>query len=121
MWSHRLCSPPSAANTIYGSTSTERVDASGGGGSGAGDYGDRLQASLDVPLNGFAQEIDAHTEGLVNGDESNGIVTEAEERGGFGGGHVRFNGAVEDAAANACLVGGQFGFTGHAEAHEVCR
>jgi len=99
----------------------EGVDAAGGGGSGAGDNGKGLKASFDVELDSLAQIGGAHAEGVVDWDETDGIVTEAEECGGLGSGHVGFRGAVDDAATRPGLIGGRFGLARHAKGHEVCR
>jgi hypothetical protein len=99
----------------------EWVDAAGGGGSGTRNDGNGLEAGVDVALYGLAQIVRAHTEGAVDGDEADGIVTKAEECGGLGSGHVRFSGAIGDSAVDAGLVGRRFGFACHAEAHEVRR
>ena len=95
------------------------IDAAGGGGTGAGDDGDGFEIGVEVALNSFAQIVGAHAEGVVDGDEPDGIVAQAEKRGGLGVGHVGFSGTVDDAAVNAGQVGGGFGFAGHAEGHEV--
>ena len=56
----------------------------------------------------------------IDRNEPDGVVAEAEEGSGLGNGHVGFGGTVDDAAADAGLVGGRLRFARHAQAHEVC-
>ena len=81
---------PEAVLATDGGDFAERVDAAGCRGAGAGNYGDGLEAGAEVVLDCLAQDVDAHAEGVINGDQADGIVAQAEKRSGLGVGHVGF-------------------------------